>query len=186
MLVPLVVAHNCFGSHTRRVTLVRSVPMYLSCVIAQVPLVSPKTPCIFIYVSYHVCISVSQTAFVSYAVEMCFSHMLLSPWYSRYEVMTFLVMLMRCIAMLLVAFGCICLWMASFCKNSIWSSLVCRMPLMFKLGAYGYILLNLCLEPCSFYLGSKIHLSSWMFSVHASLWRSLSFFLPQRHFMYHA
>jgi hypothetical protein len=38
-------AHSCFGSHTRWVTLVRSVPMYLSCVIARVPLVMPKTPC---------------------------------------------------------------------------------------------------------------------------------------------
>jgi hypothetical protein len=38
-------AHNCFGSHTRSVTLVRSVPMYLSCVIARVPLVLPKPPC---------------------------------------------------------------------------------------------------------------------------------------------
>jgi hypothetical protein len=80
----------------------------------------------------------------------------------------------------------ICLWMAFFCKNAIWSSLVSRMPLMFKLGACGYIFLNLCLEPCSFHLGSKIHLSSWMLSLHATLWRSLSFFLPQRHFMYHA
>jgi hypothetical protein len=44
------------------------------------------------------------------------------------------------------------------------------MPLMFKLGAYGNILLNLCLEPCSFHLGSKIHLSS--FSLHVTLWRS--------------
>jgi hypothetical protein len=70
-------------------------------------------------------------------------------------------------------------------KNAIWISLVSRMPLMFILGAYGYILLILCLEPCSFHLGSKIHLSSWMFSLHATLWRSLSFFLPQRHFMYH-
>jgi hypothetical protein len=60
------------------------------------------------------------------------------------------------------------------------------MPLMFKLGSYSYILLNLCLEPCSIHLGSKIHLPSWMFSLHATLWRSLSFFLPQRHFMYHA
>jgi hypothetical protein len=34
------------------------------------------------------------------------------------------------------------------------------LPLMFKLGAYGYILLNLCFEPCSLHLGSKIHLSS--------------------------
>jgi hypothetical protein len=29
---------------------------------------------------------------------------------------------------------------------------------MLKLGAYGYILLSLCLEPCSIHLGSKIHL----------------------------
>jgi hypothetical protein len=63
------------------------------------------------------------------------------------------VMLMRCIAMLLVALGYICLWMPSFCKNAIRSSLV-------KLGAYAYILLNLCLEPCSDHLGSKIHLES--------------------------
>jgi hypothetical protein len=112
--------------------------------------------------------------------------MLCSPWYARYEVMTFLVMLMRCIAMLLVALGYICLRMAFFCKHVIWSSLVSRMPLMFKLGAYGYILLNLYLEPCSFHLGSRIQLSSWMCSLHATLWRSLSFFLPQRHFMYHA
>jgi hypothetical protein len=112
--------------------------------------------------------------------------MLWSPWFARYEVMTLLVMLMRCIAMLLVALGYIYLWMALFCRNAIWSSLVSRMPLMLNLGAYGYILLNLCLEPCSFHLGSKIHLSSWMFSLHATLWRSLSFFLPQRHFMYHA
>jgi hypothetical protein len=95
-------------------------------------------------------------------------------------------MLMRCIAILLVALGYICFWMASFCKNAIWSSLVSRMPLIFKLGVYGYILLNLCLEPCSFCQGSNIHLSSWMFSLHATLWRSLSFFFPQRHFMYHA
>jgi hypothetical protein len=66
------------------------------------------------------------------------------------------------------------------CKNDIWSSLVSGMPLMFILGAYGYILLNLCLEPCSFHLGSKIHLSSWMFSLHATLWRSLSFFFPEK------
>jgi hypothetical protein len=95
-------------------------------------------------------------------------------------------MLMRCIVVLLVALECICLWMAFFCKNVIWSSLVSRMPLIFKLCAYGYILLNLCLEPCSFHLGSKTHFSSWMFSLHATLWRSLCFFLPQRHFMYHA
>jgi hypothetical protein len=57
---------------------------------------------------------------------------------------------------------------------------------MFILGAYGYIFLNLCLEPCSFHLGSKIHLSSRMFSLHATLWRSLNFFLLKRHFMYHA
>jgi hypothetical protein len=56
--------------------------------------------------------------------------------------------------MLLVALGYICLWMSSLCKNAIWSSLVSRMPLMLNLGAYGYILLNLCLEPCSFHLGS--------------------------------
>jgi hypothetical protein len=117
---------------------------------------------------------------------MWFSHMLWSPWYARYEVMTFLVMLMRCIAMHLVALGCICLWMAFFCKNAIWSFLMSRMPLMFKLSAYGYIMLNLCLEPCSFHFGSRIHLSSWMFSVNATLWRNLSFFLPQMHFMYHA
>jgi hypothetical protein len=80
----------------------------------------------------------------------------------------------------------ICLWMAFFCKTAIWSSLMARMPFMFILGPYGYILLNLCLEPCSFHFGSKIHLSSWMFSLHATLWRSLSFFLPQRHFMYHS
>jgi hypothetical protein len=40
-----------------------------------------------------------------------------------------------------------------FVQNAIWSFLVSRMPLMFKLGAYGYILLNLCLEPCSSHLG---------------------------------
>jgi hypothetical protein len=74
--------------------------------------------------------------------------------------MTLLVMLMLCIAMLLVALGCVCLWMAFLYKNDICSPLVSRMPLMFKLGAYGYILLNLFLEPCSFLLGSKIHLSS--------------------------
>jgi hypothetical protein len=34
-----------FGSHTCRVILVRSVHMYLSCVIARVPLVLPKIPC---------------------------------------------------------------------------------------------------------------------------------------------
>jgi hypothetical protein len=85
----------------------------------------------------------------------------------------------------LVPLGCICLWMPSFCKNAIWSSLVGRMPFMLILGAYGYILLNLCLEPCSFHLGSKIHLSSWMFSLYSTLWRSLSFVLPRRHFMYH-
>jgi hypothetical protein len=62
--------------------------------------------------------------------------------------------------MLLVALGYICLWMASLCKNAILSFLVSRMPLMFNLGTYGYTLLNLCLEPCSFYLGSNIHLSS--------------------------
>jgi hypothetical protein len=62
--------------------------------------------------------------------------------------------------MLLVVLGYICLWMVYFCKNAILSSLVSRMPLMFKLGAYGYILLNLFLEPCSFHLRSKIHLSS--------------------------
>jgi hypothetical protein len=100
--------------------------------------------------------------------------------------MTLLVMLMRCIAMLLVALGYICLWMASFYKYAIWSPLVSRMSFMFILGAYGYTLLNLCLESCSFHLGSKIHLSSWMLSLYATLWRSLSFFLPQRHFMYHA
>jgi hypothetical protein len=44
MLLPLVVAHSCFGSHTHWVTLVRSVPMYLSCVIARVPSVLPKNP----------------------------------------------------------------------------------------------------------------------------------------------
>jgi hypothetical protein len=55
---------------------------------------------------------------------------------------------------LLVALGYICLWMAFFCKNAIRSSLVSSTPLMFKLGAYGYILLNLRLEPCSFHLGS--------------------------------
>jgi hypothetical protein len=99
--------------------------------------------------------------------------------------MTLLVMLMRCIVMLMVALGYICLWMAFFCKNAIYSSLVSIMSLMFILGVYGYILLKLCLEPCSFHLGSKIHLSSGMFSLHATLWRSLSFFLPQRHFMYH-
>jgi hypothetical protein len=42
MLLPLVVADSYFGSHTRGVTMVRSVPMYLSCVIARVPLVFPK------------------------------------------------------------------------------------------------------------------------------------------------
>jgi hypothetical protein len=77
------------------------------------------------------------------------------------------------------------LWMASFCKNAIWSSLVGRMPFMFILGAYGYIFLNLCLEPCSFIWDQRSILSSWIFSLHATLWRSLSFFLPQRHFMYH-
>jgi hypothetical protein len=140
--------------------------------------------CIFIYVSYHVCIFVSYTACVTYVIEMFFSHMLCSPWYARYEVMTLFVMLMRCIAILLVALGYICLWMASFCKNAKWSSLVSRMPHMFILGAYGYILLNLCLEPCCFHLGSKIPLSSWI-TLHATLWRSLSLFLPQRYFMYH-
>jgi hypothetical protein len=29
-------------------------------------------------------------------------------------------------------------------------------------------------------------LSSSMFSLHVTLWRSLNFFFPQRHFMYHA
>jgi hypothetical protein len=72
-------------------------------------------------------------------------------------------------------------------KWYIWSSLVSWMPLMFKLCTYGYFLLNLCLGTMFFFhLGSKTHLSSWMFSLHATLWRSLSFFLPQRHFMYHA
>jgi hypothetical protein len=104
---------------------------------------------------------------------MCFSYMRWLPWYAGYEVMTLLVMLMRCIATLLVALRYICLWMAFFCKNAIWSSLVSRMPLMFNLGPYDYILLNLCLEPCSFHLGSKILLSSWMFSLHAILWRSV-------------
>jgi hypothetical protein len=37
----------------------------------------------------------------------------------RDEVMTLLVMLIRCIAMLLEALGYICLWMPSFCKNAI-------------------------------------------------------------------
>jgi hypothetical protein len=60
----------------------------------------------------------------------------------------------------LLALGYICLWMPSFCKKAICSSLVSRMPFMFFLGAYGYNLLNLFLEPCSFHLGSKIHLSS--------------------------
>jgi hypothetical protein len=75
--------------------------------------------------------------------------------------MTLLVMLMRCIAMLLVALGYIyaCGWL-SFYKNAIRFFLVSRMPLVFILGTYGFILLNLCLEPCSFHLGSKIHLSS--------------------------
>jgi hypothetical protein len=59
----------------------------------------------------------------------------------------------------------------------LYESVVSRMPLMFILGAHGYILLNLCLEPCSFHLGSKIQLSSWMFGLHATLWRSLSLFL---------
>jgi hypothetical protein len=83
-----------------------------------------------------------------------------SPWYSRYEVVTLLVMPMRCIVVLLVALGYIYLWMPFFGKNAIWFSLVSRIPIMFKLCAYGYILLNLCLEPCSFYSGSKIHFSS--------------------------
>jgi hypothetical protein len=50
---------------------------------------------------------------------MCFSHMLCSPLYARDEVMALLVMLMRCIAMLLVALGYICLWIASFYKYAI-------------------------------------------------------------------
>jgi hypothetical protein len=50
--------------------------------------------------------------FVTYVIEMCFSHMLCSPRYAKYEVMTLIVMLMRCIDVLLVALGCICLWMA--------------------------------------------------------------------------
>jgi hypothetical protein len=104
-------------------------------------------------------------------------------WIWAYDL---LVMLMWRIIVLLVALGCICLWMAFFCKNSIWSSLVSWMPVMFKLCTYCYILLNLCLEPCSFDLGSKTHLWSWMFSLHATLWRSLIFFLSQRHFMYNA
>jgi hypothetical protein len=69
--------------------------------------------------------------------------------------MTLLVMLMRCIVVLLVALGYIYLWMAFFCKNAIWSSLVSRMPLMFKFCAFGYILLNLWMEPCSFHLGQR-------------------------------
>jgi hypothetical protein len=44
MSLPLVVAPSCFGSHTCWVTL-RSVPMFLSCVIARVPLVLPKIQC---------------------------------------------------------------------------------------------------------------------------------------------
>jgi hypothetical protein len=100
-----------------------------------------------------------------------------SPWYSRYEAMTLLVMLMRCIAALLVALGYIYMLVNGLlCKNAIRSSLVTRMPLEFKLGAYGYILVNLCMEPCFVYLGSNIRLSSWMFSLHATLWSSLSFF----------
>jgi hypothetical protein len=74
-------------------------------------------------------------------------------------------------------------------KCYIWSSLVSWMPFMLKLCRYGYIL-HSCLicacVSCSFHLGSKIHLSSWMFSLPVTLWRNLSFFLPQRHFMYDA
>jgi hypothetical protein len=134
-------------------------------------------PCLHLCIIDFICIICHRGVLLSYA---------LITIYARFEVMTLLVLLMRCIAMLLIALGYICLWMASFCKNAIWSSLVSRMPLIFKLGAYVYIFLNLCLEPCSFCLGSKTHLSSWIFSIHAILWRSLSFFLPQRHFMYHA
>jgi hypothetical protein len=44
MLLPLVVAPSCFGSHTRWVLLVRTVPMYLMCD-STVPLVLPKISC---------------------------------------------------------------------------------------------------------------------------------------------
>jgi hypothetical protein len=69
----------------------------------------------------HLCIIDS---FVSYVIEMCFSHMLWSPWYAKYEFMTLLVMLMRCIAMLLVALGYICLWMAFFLYKMLYDPLL--------------------------------------------------------------
>jgi hypothetical protein len=64
----------------------------------------------------------------------------------------------------------------SLWKCYIWSSLMSWIPFM----------LNLCLGPCSFHMGSKTYVSSWMFRLQATSWRSLSFFLPQRHLMYHA
>jgi hypothetical protein len=57
----------------------------------------------------YICIICLRNVLLSYALITMIGH----------EVMTLLVMLMRCIVVLLVALGCICLWMSFFCKNYI-------------------------------------------------------------------
>jgi hypothetical protein len=116
---------------------------------------------------------------------MWFSHMFWSPWYARYEVMTLLVMLMRCIAMLLVALGYIRLWMAFFLYKMLYDPflwvecLSCsnwvRMAISCLICAWNPVLL----------IWDERSIYHHLF-LHATLWRSLRFFLPQRHFMYHA
>jgi hypothetical protein len=132
----------------------------------------------------HLCII---DCIVSYALKICFSYILWSPWYAGYELMMLLVMLMRCIAMLLVAVGSLYLWIAYYYKNAIYDPLLWVECLSCSNYALMAISSLICAwEPCSFHLESKTHLSSWMFSLHATLLRSLSFFFPQRHFMYHS
>jgi hypothetical protein len=73
---------------------------------------------------FHFCIiSCLHLCIIDYICNKCHIDVFLSyalvTMICRDEVMTLLVMLIRCIAMLLEALGYICLWMPSFCKNVI-------------------------------------------------------------------
>jgi hypothetical protein len=73
-----------------------------------------------------------------------------------------------------------------FCANAIYDPLLWVECLSCSNCAHMAISCLICAwVSCSFHLGSNTYLSSWMFSLHVTLWRSLSFFMYHAQFVNH-
>jgi hypothetical protein len=102
---------------------------------------------------------------------MCFSYIHWSLWYAGCELIILLVS--SCDVQLWDVYACE--WFI-FCENATYDPLLWVECITCSNCAHMTISCLICAWVwCSFHLGSMTHLSSWMFSLHATLWRSLSF-----------